>query len=218
MADEKPTQFPLLTAANLALADRFSLVDVNDTTDSLAGSDKGIVPSEIQAGLRILFANQSVSAQSPFASDTYLVGSRILLPSGHPLVGCTYKAVFDVTKTAAGTATPIINVRVGTAGTTADAARCTFTFGAGTAAIDTGLFEVTCTFRTVGGGTAAVLQGMACVATNLSVTGLTNAVKARVATSAGFDSTVASLGIGMSYNGGASAAHTIQLVRSELLL
>jgi len=161
--------------------------------------------------------NFSISAQSPFASDTYLAGSYVKFP-GPPVVGLIYECNFDITKTAAGTATPIINIRVGTTGTTSDTARNTFTFGAGTAAVDAVHVVVRALFRVVGSGTSAILQATARAVTNLTTTGWSNAVKVRVSTSGGFDSTVANLGIGISYNGGASAAHTIQLVESRIKL
>lgn len=165
------------------------------------------------------YANQSTSQQGAgFAADTYLAGSNIPIPNGAPYVGTAYHAWFDVTKTAAGTATPIITLRIGTAGSTSDAAICTFTFGAGTAAVDVGQFEIHVVFRTVGSGTSAVVQGICNLTSNLTTTGLSNAKKAVVVTSAGFNSTTASLIIGASYNGGTSASHTIQLVRSELML
>lgn len=159
----------------------------------------------------------SLTSQTGFAADTYLAGSYLLFPSGGPTVGMLYEMTFDVVKTAAGTATPIITVRVGTGGSTADTARLTFTFGAGTAAIDKGEFKVHALFRTVGSGTAAVLQGRSRLVSDLTTTGLSNAVKALQVTSAGFDSTTANSGIGVSYNGGASAAHTVQLVECSLI-
>jgi hypothetical protein len=101
-------------------------------------------------------------------------------------------------------------VRVGTAGTTADTARLTFTWGAGTAAIDRGEIELEALFTSVGAGTSAVLRGKANWTTNLSATGLSSNVHALQVTSAGFDSTVANSVIGLSYNGGASAVHTVE--------
>ncbi len=160
---------------------------------------------------------RSVSQQSGFSSDTYLSGSFIVFPSA-PAVGTKYRLIFDVTKTAAGTATPIITIRTGTAGTTADTSRCALTFGAGTKAVDTGVFEVICVFRTVGNSTNAVIQSIARLTSNLTTTGISNAKKAVVVTSDGFDSTTASLGIGASYNGGSSASHTIELVAAELTM
>ncbi len=160
--------------------------------------------------------NWSTAAQGAgFASDTYLTGSQILIPSGLPKVGTKYRCKFSVSKTAAGTATPILQIRIGTAGTTSDTSRCSFTFGAGTAAADVGLFQMIGVFRSVGSGTSAVLQGF-CGLTNLATTGLASTVKGVQTTSAGFDSTVANSIIGVSVNGGASASWTVQLVEAEL--
>jgi hypothetical protein len=158
--------------------------------------------------------NRSTAAQGAgFSSDTYLTGSSV--PLGTPVVGTTYILTFDVTKTAAGTATPIVTVRVGTAGTTSDTSRCAFTFSAGTAATDTGTFTVTCTFRTVGSGTSAVLQGRAQLDSQ-PTTGLSSLIHSVQTTGGGFDSTVANSIIGASYNGGTSASHTVQLVTAEI--
>ncbi len=161
--------------------------------------------------------SQNISGATGFSTDTYLTNSNIKFPTP-PKVGTTYKLLFDVTKTAAGTATPILTIRLGTAGAIADTARCVLTFGAGTAAVDVGLLEAICTFKTVGATTLAVLVAMSRWTTNLTTTGLTNAQKVALSTSAGFDSTVKDLIIGASYNGGASAAHTITLVRAEVII
>lgn len=189
------------------------IIPIVDTTNSLT---KGITLATLHSDG---YVNYSTASQaSGFAADTYLTGSNIMLPSGSPYVGSLYHLIFDVVKTGAGTATPIITVRYGTAGSTSDTARVTFTFGAGTAAADTGVFDLFLLFRTVGSGTAAVLQGQARLTSNLTTTGLSNAVKALQVTSGGFDSTPASSIIGASYNGGASASHTVQMVRAELIL
>lgn len=165
------------------------------------------------------FFNQSVTSQTPFSSDTYLTGSNIAVPSGGPYVGSTYHAIFDVAKTGAGVAAPVISFRLGTAGSTADTAQCTFTFPAQTGVIDVGTIEVWITFRTVGSTTSAVVQGRAQIRHNLSITGFSTSVSPTLqVTSSGFDSTVASLIAGLSVNGGASAAWTVQLVRAELIL
>ena len=163
--------------------------------------------------------NASVAAQGPgFASDTYLVGSSCAIPAGQLQAKAKYRCRFNVVKTAAGVATPIINVRVGTAGSTADTSRGTLTFSAQTAVVDEGVFEIECVFRTVGSGTSAVLQSLARLAHRLSITGLGVGVsEPEVVTSGGFDSTVAGLIVGLSVNGGASAAWTVQLVSAELV-
>ena len=163
--------------------------------------------------------NQSVAQQGAgFATDTYLTGSSIAIPSGALKAGTRYHLIFDVSKTAAGTATPVITIRFGTNGTTADTARLTFTFLAQTAAADIGTFEIWVTVRSVGSGTSAVLQGTAQCRHRLSTTGLQNQPGTTLQiTSGGFDSTVANSIIGASVNAGASAAWTVQLVQAELL-
>jgi hypothetical protein len=163
-----------------------------------------------------LFNSSTASQGAGFSSDTYLTGSAIAVPSSFPKVGTLYTLKFQVAKTAAGTATPIINVRYGTAGTTADASIATLTFAAGTAAADTGWFEVDVLFRTVGTGTSAVVAATANLTNNLTTTGFSNAVKVVEAVSSGFASSVANSIIGVSVNGGTSAAWTVQQVESRL--
>jgi len=160
--------------------------------------------------------NRSVAAQGAgFASDTYLIGSSIAIPASVLRVGALYRLTFDVSKSAAGVATPVIIVRFGTLGTTGDAARLTFTFAAQTAVADLGMFDLYAMFRTV--GAAAVLQGRASLRHGLSITGLGVQVSQVLqVTSGAFDSSVANSIIGVSVNGGASAAWTVQLVESEL--
>jgi hypothetical protein len=163
--------------------------------------------------------NQSTSSQGAgFATDTYLVGSSINIPTGGLKAGTIYHLIFDVSKTGAGTATPIIYIRFGTGGSTGDTARLTFTFTAGTAVADVGTFEVWATFRTVGSGTSAVIEGTAqCRHTASATTGLINKMDGTLqVTSGGFDSTVANSIIGASVNGGTSAAWTVQLVQAQL--
>lgn len=161
----------------------------------------------------------SVAAQGPgFAADTYLAGSAIAIPNGLLKAQSKYRCRFSVTKTAAGVAAPVIQVRIGTAGSVADTARCTLTFAAQTAVIDEGLFEVEVVFRTVGAVAAAVLQAVGALMHRLSITGLSvDVTGVKLATSAGFDSTVANSIIGLSVNGGASAAWTVQVVSAELV-
>ncbi len=162
--------------------------------------------------------NQSITTPAAgFAADTYLVGSSIAIPSGSLKIGTRYHLIFNVSKTAAGTATPILNIRFGTLGTTGDSAKCTLTWTAQTAATDTGTFEVWATFRAVGSGTTAVLQCAGQRRHGASITGLGTLVsETKVATSAGFDSTVANSIIGASVNGGTSAAWTITNVTTTL--
>lgn len=162
--------------------------------------------------------NAAVAAVAgAFAADTYLVGSSIAIPAGRLQAKTQYRCRFDVVKTAAGTATPIINIRFGTGGTTADTSRGALTFQAQTGAVDEGTYEIFATFRTVGSGTSAVLHTVGQLRHTLAATGLGVGSEAEVATSGGFDSTVASSIIGLSVNGGASASWTISNVQAELV-
>lgn len=164
------------------------------------------------------FSTATVSAG--YAADTYLAGSNISMPASGFTAGMRYSCVFDMVKTAAGTATPVVTLRIGTAASTADAAIATFTFAAGTAAADTGTIEVWAHFRTVGAGTSAVLVGTCDIFHALAATGITSTGASGVGqitvVSSGFDSTIASTKIGLSFNGGASFSGTNTIVEAEL--
>lgn len=147
-----------------------------------------------------------------FAADTYMTGTKIDVgQAGAWRAGMIYRAAFDMVKTGAGTATPIIIVRMGILGTTGDAAIQTFTFAVGTAVIDTARFVVEVEFRSIGGGTSAVLAGFATCNHHLAATGMTTTGASGFAmlpaASAGFDSTTPRF-IGLSFNGGASFVGT----------
>lgn len=164
-------------------------------------------------------ANASIANQTGFAADTYLVGSNIVIPAGRWQARTIYTCEFDMVKTAAGTAAFTVNIRLGTLGTTGDASRCALAFAVGTAAADTGRFLVRATFRSVGAGTAAVVQG--CIMCNhfLAATGLITTGASGVGiintTGGGFDSTTPTT-IGISVNGGTSFAGTNTQVQSWL--
>lgn len=167
--------------------------------------------------------NASVANQTPTgATDTYLVGSDVVIPvnpsGGNRLQAKSrYRMVMAMSKTAAGAASMVVNVRLGTAGTTADTARATITFGAQTAAIDNGQVDLNVLFRTVGSGTAAVIRAEGILDHQLATTGWTNVNSSIIGvTSSGFDSTVANLRIGCSVVMGSSTVPTITSVGAEL--
>ncbi len=161
--------------------------------------------------------NQSLTSQGPgFATDTYLAGSGIALPPGLKAGSC-YRVLFDVSKTAAGTASPVVTLRFGTSGTTADGSLATLTFPVQTAAADDGVLQLFVTFRSVGSGTSAVVQTVGQLSHTLTSTGLANSPgPVRRSTSAGFNSTLAGGILGVSVNAGASAAWTVSLVQASL--
>jgi len=159
--------------------------------------------------------NASVAAQGPgFASDTYVTNSDIQIPS-FLQAGAIFRWTISVSKTAAGIATPVYTIRIGSNRTTADTARLTLTGPAQTAAADVAVINIYVVVRSV--GASGVLQGTTSMDHNLAATGFANNAAGLVeATSAGFDNTaLAGQFIGLSINGGASAAWTITQVRVE---
>jgi len=165
--------------------------------------------------------NANTADVTASAADTYLTGSSINVPVSLLKVGTRIKWHLGMTKTAAGTATPIFNVRVGTAGTVADTARLTWTLVAQTALTDTGWCEISVIVRSI--GASGVIHGeiMFTHAGNPVGTytqGLATFVtQVQQSTSSAFDMTVASLIVGISCNPGASGVWTFQHVRAEAM-
>jgi hypothetical protein len=149
------------------------------------------------------------------AADTYLAGSSLIVPQHLLQAGATFKWKFVATKTAAGVATPIWIIRVGTAGTVADAARVTLTGPAQTAVIDAAEIEISAILRNT--GAAGVLAASLRMVHNLATTGFAVAqAPVLQVTSAGFDTTLANLIVGVSVNPGAAGVWTHQVVTAEM--
>lgn len=159
---------------------------------------------------------QSLGTQGPgFAADSYLAGSAIAIPAGRLKPGTRYGLTFDVSKTAAGVAPPVITLRFGASGSLADAALGAMTFLPQTAAADDGRFTLDVTFRSI--GATAVVQAVAGLMHTLASSGLaTGAGPVRRLTSAAFDATAGNAMIGVSVNAGAAAAWTVSLVQARL--
>jgi hypothetical protein len=165
-------------------------------------------------GLGSPTGNSNVSDVVASAADTYLTGSSLAI-GGRVQAASFFKWRMRATKTAAGTAAPVFNVRVGTAASTADTARATVTAGAQTAATDTGFFELDAILRSV--GATAVIQMTLRMAHTGTTTGFqTTAQEQMLAnTGASFDVTNAANVIGLSVNPGASGVWTFQEVTIE---
>jgi hypothetical protein len=205
----------LAAASALAGADLVPVVQ--------GGVTKKATLTQIGAGAAKALFNASVTTPAAgFAADTYLAGSDLTFAAGQLQAKTLYRALFSVAKTNAGTAAPVLTIRVGTLGTTGDAARCAFTFPAQTAVVDEGVFTVDAIFRTVGSGSSAVIAGVARLTHDLGYgstasTGLSvQSAPAVITVGAGFNSDTATK-IGLSVNGGASAAWTIAVVQASLL-
>ena len=147
--------------------------------------------------------------QTLSTTDVYLNNSALTLAAlGAPTIGRCYHWRIILVKSA-GTAAPVLTVRVGTGGVVGDTARLTFTWGIGTSVADRCEIELEAMFIAV--GASAILRGKANMTNNLSntLTGFsgTTSIKAlQPADSGTFDSTVASSLIGLSWNGSTAFA------------
>lgn len=217
MADAKVSAFPAASAALLTHE-----LPVNE-----AGASKKVTLDQVlvlDGQLSSVF-NASGSSQSPGASDFYLGGSRLLIPAatgrGSLKAGSMLSWKVQCTKTAAGTAAPVFTVRYGTAGTTADTAIAAATGAAQTAVVDLAMFTITAFLLTAGSGTSATARAGLDIshsaAINAGLGGPPLAGTGVNAVGAGFNSTLASAGIGLSVNAGTSANWTVTMVAASLV-
>jgi hypothetical protein len=164
-------------------------------------------------------SRSAVASQGPgFAADTYVTNSGVQVPSFGMQAEMQFVWSLSLSKTAAGVATPVFNIRLGAAQTTADTARLTITGPAQTAAIDVALLAIMVTVRSV--SAAGVIQGLVNWSHNGAAAGFANNNSGSVeGTSAAFDnSAVGGLFLGLSINGGAAAAWTLTQVQGTLTL
>lgn len=205
-----------LVACNLLAGARLIFNDLGDWTHYNA---QGAVLTATTTPA-VLYNNSTSTVTAGYAVDTIMAGSVIALPSGITLAGIQYRCEFDMVKTAAGVGAPIVNIRFGTTGTVADPSICAMTFGAGTAAADTGKFTIVGTLRSAGAPTAAVLAGSTMINHQLTNTGLTStglAGTGQVSTvGGGFNSTPANSAMSVSFNGGALFSGTCTYVQATL--
>ena len=185
-----------------------AVLAVNTTTKRLQTVD--------DAGFKrtLGYTNFSTASQLLPTARTYVTGSNIVMPAGALQIGTLFRWTFDITKTAAGTASGTVDICFGTAGTTADTARVSFTKPAGTAVIDAGQIVITAVCR---GPLSAsgVVAGHFNLTHNLAATGHATIPVVDVTTvSSAFDVTTPT-NVGICVTGGASDAVTIQLCIAE---
>lgn len=191
-----------------------TVVAVNSTTKQLVTRDDAGKFATLSGSIR----NWNTADVVATGADTYLTGSGLVIPTGQVMqVGTVFRWDIAMTKSAAGTAAPVWVVRVGTAGSTADTARLTFTqIALQTAAVDTSTLEILVILRNV--GAAGIAAGYLEMAHVLATTGFStldhNVLQV---TSAGFDTTVAGTIVGVSVNPGASGVWTHQVISAECL-
>lgn len=202
-------------------------IDINQENVSAptAGRGKGAFdPSNGQwyqrlpGGLYTMDYSKAIVAQiAAHSADTYYLGHQ--LPNFSMQAGMLFWWTFWATKGAAGVAAPAFTVRIGAAGTIADAARITINGSAQSAAADSGQFDVIVTVRTV--AAAGQLHGIMRMQHNLAVTGFATVNPAGFQMvenlPATFDNTA--LGgqfIGLSVNPGASGAWVVNQVNLDI--
>src|SRR5262245_36613168 len=102
----------------------------------------------LQSGI---VTNCNTGTVSPGAANFYITGSSLALGASTIQVGTTWEWVFGITKSTAGTGTPAWTIVFGTAGTTSDVARLTFTnTTAQTGVADKMIVRINAVARTVG--------------------------------------------------------------------
>lgn len=152
------------------------------------------------------------------STEIYIDGSKLTIPQHLMQAGTVFRWRFFLTRNAgAGTSAPTWSIRVGTNGSAADSARVTFTGTVQTAVADTGTVLITAILRNT--GASGVLAAGLSLNHQANAGGLANTPSLTLQqTSAGFDTTVASLKVGVSVNpGAASVTWTHQVVTAEAL-
>jgi hypothetical protein len=160
--------------------------------------------------------NQSVADQAIGASVTaYITNSNIAVPTAKLRIGTWFRYRLWINKTAAGTVALILLVKLGTLGTTGDTTLFTLTLGVGTAAVDSGWFDLWIVCR--GPLSAAgIFQLEGAFDHSLATTGLNNVQRQLFElTSAAFDVTTAGLILGLAITTGASYALTSKMSLGE---
>jgi hypothetical protein len=175
-------------------------------------SDAGIVTT-----IEERLTNSNTVDQTINATTAYLAGSSLSVPTSKLRVGTILRWRIFATKTAAGvTAGCAFLVKVGTAGTTADTTRVTFTMGTPTGAVDTAVFDIECIVRSI--GATGVMVGGFSMYHNLAATGFSTLPTECISvTSAGFDMTVANLIIGLAVTTTALSVWTVVGVTAEAI-
>lgn len=182
-----------------------TLIFVDSTAKRLVTlNDAGVISGRLSSN------DATASQGAGFAADTYVTNSGVLIPSFGMKAGHQFRWVISVSKTAAGIAAAIVTVRIGTAQTTSDTSRLALT----ASGIQT---------ATVTGGLIIVQVGVRSVSATGVIAGAFNTPGAGFGTGADgasstFDNTaLAGNYVGLSINGGTSAAWTITHCMADLL-
>jgi hypothetical protein len=151
-------------AINIAAgaSDRYQIVGndvgLNNTAPYILDGGTGVFKRILQNGNAMPISHMpalTTAMQSLAVAANVLTGSLISLPVNSLLVGTRFCWEIVLIKTAAGTATWAVQVKFGTAGTTADALIASWTSGTNTAAIDQARLRIVCDILTLGASATA---------------------------------------------------------------
>lgn len=206
-----------------ASAHTHAAADINTGTLDIARIPTGTSASTVALGNHthsiyapVRVRNYSTASQGPgFAADTYVTGSSLQIPTGGMVAGMRFVWQISGAKTGAGTATAVYNVRIGANQTTADTSRLAISgLTAQTAVTDAGVLTIVVVVRSVSAtGVIAGACGWAASRGGAAGFGGGNHL-----VSSTFDnSNLAGQFIGISINGGISAAWTVHHVYAELV-
>lgn len=200
---------------NLVLAPAASATQFALRGDGLFASGADLLPAILGATGQSFVNNSSTATQTPTAATrTYIAGSQLTIPATGLKVGTVLRWHFDLTKTAAGSATSTIDIAFGTTGTTTDTARVSFTKPAGTAAIDEGWIDIECIIQLVN-ATNGVAVGEFRLVHNLSATGHAQIPCVVVNTISSTFNSVSPTSVGLCITTGASDVITINQCSAE---
>lgn len=171
----------------------------------------------LQSGI---VTNSNTAVVSPGAANFYITGSSLALGASVIQVNARWRWVFGITKSTAGTGIPVWTIVFGTAGTTADTARVTFTAStAQTAVADRALvtIDAVCRIASAVGVVAAIynLTHIIVGATGFSTPASTQAEPLSTV-SGTFDTTTANMIVGVCVNAGTGSAWSIETVSAQM--
>lgn len=191
MADTKISALPAVSA----------VADANEVPINEAGTSKKFSITQLKAFLAenlfgVVDGNQQINATTALVN-----GCKIAVPTGKLRVGTRFKWRIAVDKTAAGTTTGCtFDIKVGTAGTTADTTIATpITLGTPTAVADQAWLEIDAVVRSIG-ATCTIEWAARFMHDSNGATGFDNQANPRIksGTATTFDSTVAGLFVELS--------------------
>jgi hypothetical protein len=182
-----------------------------DSLEYIEGVGFFKVPNPVNApASNYITTDQTINA----STTAYVNGSDIRASAGRPFkVGTILRWWVWLTKTAAGVAARTLDVRFGTAGTTADTSRASLAVTP-TANADGGYYAVEATIRSVSASGVVAIGIVLCH--QGATTGLSNGTAVAGQTNATFDDTSTSLIAGLSITTGAAEVLTITQVNTEV--